>query len=87
MENTVLEVLELAYLAQAKRGASRLLILEKADVKLRVFFVQLRLAHATRCMSDGAYAELSEHAVELGRMLGGWIKQTKTAARTVPRSR
>lgn len=79
MENTALEIVELAYLAQAKRDRSRLLILGKMDVKLRIFFVHLRLAHKTRCVNDAGYAELSEKAIEIGKMLGGWIKQTKTA--------
>lgn len=79
MENTVLEIIEFCYLAQAKREKSRLLILEKMDVKLRIFFVHLRLAHKTRCINDAGYAEISERSVELGRMIGGWIKQTKTA--------
>ncbi len=78
MEDAVLEIVELCYLAAAKRGTSRLLILEKADVKLRIFFVHLRLAHKTRCVNDAGYAEISLLGVEIDRMLGGWIKQTKT---------
>jgi len=85
MENAVLEIIELGYLAQVKRGVSRLLILGKMDVKLRVFFAHLRLAHKTHCVSDAGYAELSRQALEIGRMIGGWIKQTKAAQEARPR--
>ena len=74
IENTLLEIIELGYLAQAKRDTSRLLILGKMDVKLRIFFVHLRLAYQTKCLNDAGYAELSKRAVEIGRMIGGWIK-------------
>ena len=77
LEHTLLEFVELGYLARSKRGRSQLLILEKMDVKLRIFFFHLRIAHRTRCINDAGYAELSELGVEIGRMLGGWIKKTK----------
>ncbi|MFZ1654589.1 MAG: four helix bundle protein [Candidatus Moraniibacteriota bacterium] len=85
IENTILEIIELGYLAQAKRDTSRLLILGKMDVKLRVFFVHLRLAYQTKCLNDSGYAELSGKAVEIGKMIGGWIKQTKTAPESTAR--
>ena len=77
VETTVLDLLESLYLAQSKGGASRLLILNKADVQLKMLFAHLRLAHATRCLTDAGYAELSSACVEIGRMIGGWIKATK----------
>ena len=76
---SILEIIELSYLAGAKRGRSRLLILEKVDIKLRVHFTMLRLAWKTKCLSDAGYAEISERGIEIGRMVGGWIKKTKTA--------
>jgi hypothetical protein len=76
IENTVLEILELAYLAQSKKGPSRLLILNKADIILRMLFVHLRIAYKIKCLNDASFAELSEKCVEIGKMLGGWIKHT-----------
>ncbi|TAK95178.1 four helix bundle protein [Patescibacteria group bacterium] len=79
LENTLLEIIELGYLALGKQGTSRLMIISKLDIKLRIFFTHLRLAHQTRCLNDAGYAELSQHSVELGKMIGHWIKATKTA--------
>lgn len=82
LEQTLLEMVELGYLAQSKRGASRTLILNKMDVTLRIFFFHLRLAHDTRCLNDAGYAELSGYGVETGKMIGGWIKKTTTGEET-----
>ena len=74
IEATVLDLIESLYLAHSKQGQSRALILNKADVTLRMLFMHLRLAHATRCLNDAGFAQLSESTVEIGKMLGGWLK-------------
>lgn len=81
IENTILEVTELLYLAQSKQGASRILILNKADVSLKMFTAHLRLAYKTESLSDSGFALLSEQVVEVGRMIGGWLKETKAYAK------
>lgn len=78
VEDVLIEILELLYLAQGKQSVSRLMILNKADVKLKILSAHVRLALATRCINDAGFAELSTLSVEIGRMLGGWIKATKT---------
>ena len=75
MENTLLEIIELAYLALTKKSASRLLIVNKLDIILRMFFMHLRLAHKTHCLNDAGYAELSKIALEVGCMIGNWKKE------------
>jgi hypothetical protein len=77
MENTLLEIFELGYLALTKQNVSKLLIINKIDIILKMFFMHLRLAQGTRCLSDAGYAELSEGALEIGRMIGNWIKEIK----------
>lgn len=77
-ENTVIEIIELTYLALSKSSPSRLLILNRVDIKLKLLTVHLRLAHKTRSLNDAGFAELAGQIVVLGKMLGGWIKQTKT---------
>ncbi len=78
IEDVLIEILELLYLAQGKQSVSRLMILNKADVKLKILSAHVRLAHTTRSINDAGFAELSTLSVEIGRMLGGWIKATKT---------
>lgn len=82
MENTLFEIIEFSYLALTKQKASKLLIINKIDITLRMFFMHLRLANSTHYLNDAGYAELSEGALEIGRMIGNWTKetsQTKTA--------
>jgi len=80
MENTLLEIFELGYLALTKQKASKLLIINKMDIILRMFFTHLRLAQSTHCLKDAGYAELSEGALEIGRMIGNWIKEINPPA-------
>ena len=61
----------------SKKGASRLLILNKADILLKILGVHLRLAYKTKCLNDAGFAELAAKNVEIGKILGGWIKNTK----------
>lgn len=77
IENTILEVIELLYLAQSKQGVSRLLILNKTDIKLKMLTTHWRLAYKTKSINDAGFASLSEQVIEIGRMVGGWLKETK----------
>lgn len=78
MENTLLEIIELGYLALGKQKSSKLLIVNKMDIILRMFFMHLRLANKTNYLKDSGYANLSEGALEIGRMIGNWKKKLKT---------
>ena len=79
IENIVLEIIEFAHIAITKQYNSRLLILNKIDVLLKVLQVNLRIANKTKCLTDNGFAELSAQTVEIGRIIGGWIVKTKTA--------
>jgi len=62
--------------AQARRGRSRLHALRDADAALNRVRLYLRLAHHWRWLSDGQYLHASRMIQELGRLLGGWLRQT-----------
>ncbi len=64
-------------LARAKSGKSQLLILEKVDVHIRESFVLLRIAEKTKSLTTPGYTDISERFLEIGKILGGWIKNTK----------
>ncbi|HQU07539.1 MAG TPA: four helix bundle protein [Candidatus Paceibacterota bacterium] len=80
IETTTLDLIETLYLAQSKQGQSRLLILNKADIMLKMLTTHLRLAYKTKSINDAGFASLSEQVVEIGKMIGGWIKSTKNPA-------
>lgn len=62
--------------AQGYQDKIRLRHLRQADVHLHKVRVYLRLAYDWRWLSSGQYQHVSRMVAELGRLLGGWIKQT-----------
>ena len=63
--------------ARARRGRARLDALREADAALDRLRLYLRLAHQWRWLSDGQYAHVSTRVAEIGRLLGGWLRQTR----------
>lgn len=50
-------------------------VLVQADVELEKVRLHLRLAHELRLLSAGQYEHASRAVVEIGRLLGGWLKR------------
>ena len=65
-------------LAREKTGASKLLILKKADFKITMMKLFCRLAFDLKAMQERWYIEAEEKLIEIGKMLGGWIKYANT---------
>lgn len=61
--------------AQTHRGAKRRAALESADAHLGRLRVYLRLAHHWQWLSSGQYEHVSRMVLEIGRLLGGWLRQ------------
>lgn len=57
------------------KGAARSQNLNEADLLLAQLRVWLRLARDTGCLSVRQYEHVSRLVAEVGRLLGGWIKQ------------
>lgn len=74
--NAALDCQEAVFAAQSVRGPRRLDALHGADAALNRLRLYLRLAHRWRWLNDGQYAHVSAQVAEIGRLLGGWIKQT-----------
>ena len=62
--------------AQSRRGEARRERLAQADASLNKLRLYVRLAHSWHWLSDGQYEHVSRMIAEVGRLLGGWIKQT-----------
>jgi hypothetical protein len=71
-----LDLSERLFEAQAHRGRQRRDALSEADATLNKLRLYLRLAHRWRWLSDGQYEHVSQMVAEIGRLLGGWIRQT-----------
>lgn len=61
--------------AQVFDDKIRLRHLRQADVHLNKVRVYLRLVHQWGWLSLGQYEHASRMVAELGRLLGGWLKQ------------
>ena len=73
--DAALDVQELLFTAQSQRDAARANALRSADAALSRLRLYLRLAHEWRWLSTGQYNHVSEIVAEVGRLLGGWLKQ------------
>ena len=76
MMDAALDCQEAVFAARSYRGEARKASLRAADAALNCLRLYLRLAHRWRWLSDGQYQHVSEQVAEVGRLLGGWIKQS-----------
>jgi hypothetical protein len=70
-----LDLPEQLYRAQSRRGRRRQEALLEADAALNTLRLYLRLAHRWHWLSDGQYEHVSRMVAEIGRLLGGWLRQ------------
>ena len=77
MTDAALNLQESLHLAQSKRGRARYQQLQECDVQLQHLRLYLRLAHHWHWLNDGQYHFVSQMVAEIGRLLGGWLKQTQ----------
>ena len=74
--NAALDLQESLLEAQLYQDKIRLRHLKQADLHLDKLRLYLRLAHQWGWLSVGQYEHVSRLVAEIGRLLGGWIKQT-----------
>ena len=76
MMNAALDFQEHLILAQNRQGRERRKQLQFCDERLIQLRLYLRLAHQWQWLNDGQYQHVSLMVTEVGRLLGGWIKQS-----------
>ena len=79
LQDAALDFYERILEANRCQGASRLEKLEQADVCLDKIRHYLRLAAQWKWLSSGQYRHAAGMVKEIGKLLGGWIMQTKGA--------
>jgi len=77
-EHTMLDVLEAILLASSQRKEEKAPTLEQASLKLNVLRVFVRLLKDIKAIDTKKYVTLEAMIDEVGRMLGGWIRSTKS---------
>ena len=70
-----MEVIEHIVVASYLSKQDKLPYLKKATIKLDVLKFFLQVAWEIKALDTKKYITLSEKLDEVGRMLGGWIKQ------------
>ena len=73
LENHILEFLE--HLVVANYRKLKLPLLQAADEELVKVRLLIRLSHDQKFINTNSYEFAAESLDEIGRMLGGWIKQ------------
>jgi 16S rRNA U516 pseudouridylate synthase RsuA-like enzyme len=76
MMDAALDFQESLFEAHSQGGTTRQKHLRSADAALNKLRLYLRLAHRWQWLSDGQYEHVSRMVAEVGRLLGGWLKQT-----------
>jgi len=79
VDQLALDIIELIINANYSYGVDKLKMLKKIGVKLDLLKVLIRLSFETKCIDSKKYQSLSSQLVEIGRMLGGWIKSINKA--------
>jgi four helix bundle protein len=77
-ENAVLDVLE--NIAAANYRADKGAVLARADERLNGLRILLRLGYKLRHIATNSYEYACREIDEIGKLLGGWIRQQKAAA-------
>jgi hypothetical protein len=75
--NAALDFQEAILEAEQYQDKIRLRLLRQADVHLHKVRLYLRLITKWHWLSLGQYEHVSRMVTEIGRLLGGWIKQTE----------
>lgn len=76
--DAALDFQEALFDAQSQSGTTRQKHLRAADAHLNKLRLYLRLVHHWQWINDGQYRHVSVMIAEVGRLLGGWIKQAQS---------
>jgi hypothetical protein len=80
LQDAALDFYELILEANAYRGSDRWQKQRQADVALDKVRTYLRLCAQWEWLKPGQYHHAAEMVAEIGRLLGGWMKQTRQSA-------
>jgi hypothetical protein len=77
LQDAALDFQESLFEASAESGKTRLSHLRRADANLNKVRLYLRLAYQWHWLNSGQYEHVSRMVAEVGRLLGGWLKQAQ----------
>ena len=77
-ENKMLNLIEEIFRAGQTSKPTKVLILEDASISLNLLRIFIRLLKDIKSIEPKKYIILQANIDEIGRMLGGWIRSTKS---------
>jgi len=77
INNLALSVVE--DLVEARYTAHKISVLKKINLTLEKIRILLRIAYETQILPTQAYEQAMKSLNEMGKMLGGWIKQQRNS--------
>lgn len=77
LEIITLKIMEEFFQIPRSKGPEKILLLKKASAKLDVLKLFVRLAKDTQVVDNKKYLLLEQPLVEIGKMLGGWLKASQ----------
>jgi len=78
VDNLTIEIMEEILLVTGGQKEDKSSLLLKTSNQLNLLRIFIRLAKDVKAIDTKKYISLQEKLDEIGRMLGGWIKSTKT---------
>lgn len=75
IDSLFIEIIERAVAASYRKREEKLPLVESATHKLDLLKFFLQISWEIRALDTKKYIALSERLEEIGRMLGGWLKQ------------
>lgn len=64
-------------IVKANYSMNKLPLLMETDVTIKILQAMIRTGHGLKIIDNKKYEIISAHLVEIGKMLGGWIKSQK----------
>ena len=80
-----MDTLELLFIASSLPRSQKFPVLRKTSGKLDLLKFFLQIAWELKLLDNKKYAALSEPLHDIGRMLGGWIKNVEKEAPPFPK--
>ena len=77
IELIILDTIELLIKATQTENIEKIKFLKKADIKIQLLKLLVRLAYETKSIDIKKYVELEKYLNEIGKMLGGWINYSQ----------
>lgn len=74
IENTILGILENIIAASQLSKLEKVPTLQKASIKLDVLKILIRCCKDLKIIDNKKYLTFESQVIEIGKMLGGWIK-------------